>query len=76
MSYRAKVYDHTTGAFLLECRVSGQTLSEAESRAIAKAALCVRGNPALMDVRHLHEVGSLTSDLSLSTFYLEGEVAS
>lgn len=56
MSYRAKVYDRTTGAFLLQCRVCGQTLEEAESRAIAKAALSVRGNPALMDVRHLHEM--------------------
>lgn len=56
MSYRARVYDNKTGAFLLECRVSGQTLSEAESRAVAKAALCLRGDPALMDVRHLHEI--------------------
>lgn len=55
MSYRARVYDHGTGAFLLECRVTGRTLTEAESRAIAKAALCVRGDPAAMDVRHLHE---------------------
>lgn len=56
MSYRARVFDHATGAFLLECRVTGETLGEAESRAIAKAALSVRGNPAEMDVRHLHEM--------------------
>lgn len=58
MSFRAKVYDHASGRFLLECRVTGRTLEEAESRAIAKAALCVRGDPATMDVRHLHEVGA------------------
>lgn len=56
MSYRARVFDHATGAFLLECRVTGATLEEAESRAIAVAALSVRGNPAEMEVRHLHEM--------------------
>lgn len=55
MSFRAKVYDLQTGAFLLECRVCGETLDQAESHAIAKAALCVRGHPAMMDVRHLHQ---------------------
>lgn len=55
MSFRAKVYDHETGAFLLECKVCGETLDQAESRAIAKAALLVRGHPAMMDVRHLHQ---------------------
>lgn len=55
MSFRAKVYDHETGEFLLECHVCGETLHQAESRAVAKAALHVRGHPSLMDVRHLHQ---------------------
>ncbi len=55
MSFRAKIYDQQTGAFLLECRVCGETLAQAESRAIAKAALLMRGHPAMMDVRHLHQ---------------------
>lgn len=72
MSYRARVYDQKTGAFLLECRVSGQTLSEAEGRAIAKAALCLRGDPSMMDVRQLHEMPKGRNETPHVVTYGEG----
>ena len=75
MSYRAKVYDNTTGAFLLECRVTGQSLAEAESRAIAKAALQVRGNPAEMDVRRLDEMQDAVPGSWFMVHGCDGEVA-
>ncbi len=55
MSYQASIHHLTTGRFLMECLVEGRDLREAESVAIAKAALKSRALPQQMDVRHLHQ---------------------
>ena len=51
----ARVFDLITGRFLLACRVQAEDLQQAERCAISKAALCTRGHPSEMDVRHLHQ---------------------
>lgn len=53
--FNARVHDLISGRFLLALRVQAATLKQAETCAISKAALCTRGHPAEMDVRHLHQ---------------------
>jgi hypothetical protein len=55
MSYQAIIHHLRTGRFLMECRVEGHDLREAENAAIAKAALKARALPCDIDVRRLHQ---------------------
>lgn len=55
MSFQASIHHLTTGRFLMECLVEGHDLREAESVAIAQAALKSQALPREMDVRHLHQ---------------------
>jgi len=55
MSYQASIHHLTTGRFLMQCSVEGHDLHDAESTAIATAALKSRSHPSDMDVRHLHQ---------------------
>ena len=55
MSYHASIHHLTTGRFLMDCLVEGLNLREAETMAIARAALKSRALPREMDVRHLHQ---------------------
>ena len=55
MSYHASIHHLTTGRFLMDCLVEGLNLREAETMAIARAALISRALPREMDVRHLHQ---------------------
>jgi hypothetical protein len=55
MSWRARVYDVVTGRFLAAVTVHAETMRAAEKRAIARACLALRGDPARMEVRRLSE---------------------
>ncbi len=56
MSWRARVYDVVTGRFLAAVTVMAESMDQAERVAISRACLALRGDPARMDVRHLHQV--------------------
>ncbi len=56
MSWRARVFHATSGAFLAALNVRAASMLEAEQAAISKVALLLRGHPAEMDVRHLAQL--------------------
>jgi hypothetical protein len=45
-----------TGRFLAAVTVMAESMDQAERVAISRACLALRGDPARMDVRHLHQV--------------------
>jgi hypothetical protein len=45
-----------TGRFLAAVTVAAESMAQAERVAISRACLALRGDPARMDVRHLHQV--------------------
>ena len=57
MEYRAQVFSAKTGELAFAGRVNGRTMDAAETRAVAKAAFNVKGNPADMVVRYLNQTG-------------------
>lgn len=63
--FLAKVHDLRTGLFLLTCRVQAEDLKQAERVAVSRASYAIRGNPAEMDVRHLHQTSASVGSASV-----------
>ena len=57
MSWRAKVYDVVSGAFLASLTVQATDMHKAEAAAISKTSLVLRADPRRLTVRQLHETG-------------------
>lgn len=60
MSWRAMVYRADTGEFLAALTTRGQTLRDAETRAVSLTALMLRADPRTLVVRHLAQLSGRT----------------
>jgi hypothetical protein len=56
MSWRAKIFDAVSGRFVAAVTVMAESMDQAERVAISRACLALRGDPARMEVRHLHQL--------------------
>jgi len=56
MSWRAKIYRADTREFLAALTTRGQTLRDAETRAVSITALMLRADPRTLVVRHLAQL--------------------